>query len=34
MSQRLNLACHGLGQDITMQAGVGETVKRRDFRLR
>jgi hypothetical protein len=31
MSQWLNLACHEFGQDSTMQAVVGETVKPGQF---
>jgi hypothetical protein len=31
MSQWLNLACHEFGQDSTMQAVIGETVKPGQF---
>jgi hypothetical protein len=33
MSQWLNLACHELGQVITMPAAAGETVKPGPFRI-
>jgi hypothetical protein len=34
MSQLLNLACHDLGQHITMQAVFGETVKPAEHAIR